>query len=194
MQITAAQREDCSALAVIHVAAWQAAYDALFPAEYLASLSVTDREESWISILATSASRTLVAKTDGGEALGFVTFGHCRDEGAGIHKGEVWALYVAPRAWSAGVGWALWEASRVLLLHRGFSEVTLWVLAGNARGLRFYESLGFRREPDSEQFFERGGTRLAEVRLVFGGMSAHPAIERPSSGRLRQAKAGALGA
>ena len=46
MQVTAAQREDCRALALIHVTAWQAAYASLFPAEYLASLSVADREES----------------------------------------------------------------------------------------------------------------------------------------------------
>ena len=177
MQVTAAQPEDCRALAGIHVTSWQAAYASLFPAEYLDSLSVTDREESWTSILKTSASRTLVAKRDG-EALGFVTFGRCRDEGASVHKGEVWALYVAPRAWSEGAGWALWEAARVLMLHQGFTEVSLWVLSGNARGLRFYESVGFRREPQSEQFFERGGAKLAEVRLVFSGMSAHPSIER----------------
>jgi len=138
---------------------------------------VADREESWTSILETSASRTLVAKRNG-VALGFVTFGRCRDEGASAQKGEVWALYVAPPAWATGVGWALWEAARVLMLHQGFSEVSLWVLSGNARGLRFYESVGFRREPQSEQFFERGGAKLAEVRLVFSGMSAHPTIER----------------
>ena len=54
MQVTAAQPEDCRALAGIHVTSWQAAYASLFPAEYLDSLSVTDREESWTSILKTS--------------------------------------------------------------------------------------------------------------------------------------------
>jgi GNAT superfamily N-acetyltransferase len=182
MQVTTAEREDCHSLAVIHVESWRAAYTSLFPAEYLASLSVADREESWISILATSASRTLVAKGDG-EALGFITFGRCRDEGAGAHTGEVWPLYVAPRAWASGVGWVLWETARVLMLHQGFTEVSLWVLSGNARGLRFYESVGFQREPHSQQFFERGGAKLAEVRLVFSRMSANPSIERTSSGR-----------
>jgi len=192
MQVTAAQRADCHALAVIHVTSWQAAYASLLPADYLASLSVADREESWTSILETSASRTLVAKRDG-EALGFVTFGHCRDQGASASKGEVWALYVAPQAWSAGVGWALWEAARVHMLHQGFTEVSLWVLSGNARGLRFYQSIGFLREPHSEQFFERGGARLAEVRLMFNGMSANPSIERTASGRLRLPAAAAYG-
>jgi len=184
MKVAVAQREDCHSLAGIHVQSWQAGYASLFPTEYLDSLSVAEREESWISILATSASRTLVAKR-GGASLGFITFGRCRDKGAGASKGEVWALYVAPQDWSSGVGWALWEAGRVLMLHQGFTEVSLWVLSGNARGLRFYESVGFRREPNSEQFFERGGAKLPEVRLVFSGMSANPSIERTSSGRLR---------
>ena len=180
MQITVAQREDCRAVAAIHVASWRAAYASLLPAPYLASLSVDDREESWISILDTSASRTLVARRDGC-ALGFVTFGPCRDQGAGPDRGEVWALYVAPTAWSSGIGWALWEAARVLMLHGGFTEVSLWVISGNARGLRFYESVGFRRVPHSPRFFERNGTKVSELRLVFDRMSAHPAIERASS-------------
>ena len=184
MQITVAQREDCRALATIHVASWRAAYASLLPAEYLASLSVDDREESWISILATSASRTLVARQDG-SALGFVTFGPCRDEGAGAHQGEIWALYVTPPAWASGVGWALWEAARVLMLHQGFTDVSLWVIAENARGLRFYESVGFRRVPHPPRFFERNGKKVSELRLVFGTMSAHPAIERTSSARRR---------
>ena len=185
MRVTVAQPEDCHALALIHVTSWQAAYVSLFPAPYLDSLSVADREESWASILKTSVSRTLVAKRDG-VALGFVTFGRCRDEGAGACKGEVWALYVAPPAWSTGVGWSLWEAARVLMLHQGFTEVSLWVLSGNARGLRFYESLGFRREADSEQFFERGGVKLAEVRLVFSEMSANPSIERMAAAHVER--------
>ncbi|MEO7117112.1 MAG: GNAT family N-acetyltransferase [Caldimonas sp.] len=150
----------------------------------MASLSVAEREQSWVANLAAGASRTLVAK-QGGHALGFISFGHCRDEGAGGHMGEVWALYVSPRTWSSGVGWALWEAARVLMLHQGFSEVSLWVLSGNVRGLRFYESIGFRLESHSEKFFERGGAKLAEVRLVFSGMSASPSIERTSHSQPR---------
>jgi L-amino acid N-acyltransferase YncA len=102
MQVTAAQREDCPALAAIHIGSWQAAYASLFPAEYLASLSVAERTEAWISILEVGASRTLVAKR-AGQVLGFVSFGRCRDEGASANRGEVWALYAAPQAWSSAL-------------------------------------------------------------------------------------------
>jgi ribosomal protein S18 acetylase RimI-like enzyme len=190
MQVTAAQREDCQVLAIIHVASWQAAYASLFPAQYLASLSVPEREKSWRTLLEAAASRTLVVKRHE-EVLGFVSFGRCRDEGAPADRGEVWALYVSPTAWSAGAGRALWEAARVQMLHAGYAQVSLWVLSGNLRGVRFYEAAGFRREPHSEQSFELGGATVDEVRLVFERMSAHPAIERTSSGRRGLASAAA---
>jgi ribosomal protein S18 acetylase RimI-like enzyme len=184
MQVTAARVEDCGALASIHIRAWQTAYASLFPAEYLASLSVAGREKTWVATIEAGASRTLVARRNG-EVVGFVSFGRCRDEGAPANRGEVWALYVSPDAWSTGAGWALWECARVQLLHAGYAEVSLWVLSGNARGLRFYEAVGFRKQPESEQYLERGGAKLQEVRLVFEHMSANPSIERTSSGKLR---------
>jgi len=177
MQVALAQVEDSLALAEVHIASWQSAYVELFPAEYLAALSVPEREGKWRTILEVGASRTLVAKRDG-RTVGFVSFGRCRDEGAEPTRGEVWALYVAPPAWSTGAGWALWEAARVQMLHAGFTEVSLWVLSGNARGLRFYEAAGFRRGSNEEKHFEQGGVKLAEVRLVFERMSANPSIER----------------
>ena len=177
LHVTAAGLDDCAALARINVESWQVAYASLFSAEYLASLSIADREASWRGIVASSASRTLVAR-HGGEVRGYITCGPCRDQGAAPTRGEVWALYVAPQAWSSGAGWALWEAARVRLLHLGCADVSLWVLSGNARGIAFYQSLGFVQEPGSEQRFERGGTTLAEVKLVFARLSATPAVER----------------
>ncbi|MFT3791250.1 MAG: GNAT family N-acetyltransferase [Rudaea sp.] len=177
MQVTLAQVEDASAIAEVHVSSWQAAYSGLFPPEYLASLSVGERAAGWQRILATAGSRTFVARR-GGAVVGFVSFGPCRDPDSPRGRGEVWALYVAPEAWSTGAGWALWETARVQLLHAGYTEVSLWVLSRNARGLRFYEAAGFRREPGTEQTLERGGATLQEVRLLFALMSANPSIER----------------
>lgn len=177
MQVRLARREDSNGIAAVHVESWQAAYAELFTATYLASLSVADREQSWAGILESSASSTFVA-TLGGAVVGFASFARSRDRDAPNDRGELWALYVAPTSWSTGVGWALWEAARVRMLHQGFAEVSLWVLAGNTRGLRFYGSLGFVPESHPEQSFERGGIKLREVRLRFSHMSASPSIER----------------
>ena len=186
MQVTSAQTEDCLAIAEIHVASWKAAYVGLFPAECLASLSVAEHQNRWQAILKTGASRTLVARQQD-QVVGFVSFGRSRDAEAPATRGEVWALYVAPLAWSTGAGWALWEAARVQLLHAGFDEISLWVLSDNVRGLRFYEAVGFRRQQHSEKQFDQGGAHLEEVKLVFEHMSANPSIERTSRMPLRAA-------
>jgi len=183
MHLAVARPEDCQAIARVHVRTWQGAYVKLLPAKDLAELSVIDRAKAWRVKLETGSSRTLVVR-EAGDICGFISFGRCRDEGAPRDRGEIWLLYVEPEAWSTGAGWALWEAARVQMLHGGFAEVSLWVLSGNARGLRFYETVGFRREAGTEKSFESGGATLREVRLVFGPMSAHPCIERPPSQRL----------
>jgi hypothetical protein len=38
---------DCRAIAEVHVESWQHAYKDILPDTYLASLSVTEREEMW---------------------------------------------------------------------------------------------------------------------------------------------------
>jgi hypothetical protein len=177
MRVTSARLEDALALAQIHVASWQAAYVGLFPAEYLASLSVAERQERWQTILVGSTTRTLVAWHEG-QVVGFVSFGRCRDAGSPACRGEVWALYASPAAWSTGAGCALWEAARVQMLHAGFTEVSLWVLSGNARGLRFVRASvsatrGLRRR--HERASPRPGSSLA----------SNPSIERTFQRPLR---------
>jgi len=56
----------------------------------------------------------------------------------------------------------LWERAYLRLQARGFSRVTLWVLADNARAIRFYCAAGFA--PSLERAIEIGGKRLLEVR------------------------------
>lgn len=57
--------------------------------------------------------------------------------------GEVYALYVDPAWWSAGVGRALMSAALAALAAAGYQRAVLWVLAGNGRARRFYEIAGF---------------------------------------------------
>ena len=44
MQIATATSEDCRAIAEVHVESWQRAYKGILPEQYLASLSVAERE------------------------------------------------------------------------------------------------------------------------------------------------------
>jgi ribosomal protein S18 acetylase RimI-like enzyme len=165
MRVAAASPEDLRDVAAVHVASWQSAYRSVLPPEYLANLSVEGREATWRQILAEGRSELLVA-TDGAAVVGFVSFGPCRDEAAPSDRGEVWAIYVAPSAWSTGVGRALWRTASERLRTLGFHSVSLWVIEGNERARRFYSAAGFAVEAGSQKEFEIGGAKLREVRMV----------------------------
>jgi 3-methyladenine DNA glycosylase AlkD/GNAT superfamily N-acetyltransferase len=80
----------------------------------------------------------------GGEVLGFVTLGACRDADVDPQRvGEIWGIYLAPQHWRQGAGSRLCRFAEQLLASRGCFEVKLWVLAGNDRARRFYEAMGF---------------------------------------------------
>ena len=94
MQVTHATLEDARIVAENHVLSWQSAYKSIMPAEYLASLSVEGREESWKTCIVAGTPKLLVAKTN--DAIrGWLSFGACRDEDSTPSIAEVWALYVS---------------------------------------------------------------------------------------------------
>jgi ribosomal protein S18 acetylase RimI-like enzyme len=163
--IAAASSTDCRAVAQIHVDAWRVAYAGIVPSEYLAALSVDQREAMWRTAVERGTPKVLVARTNE-DVVGWIAYGRCRDDGSGPDVGEIWAIYAAPTAWSTGVGRALWEAARRDLQEQGYRSVTLWVIRDNARAIRFYERSAFAIEADSAKEFELGGAQITEVRLV----------------------------
>ena len=96
--------------------------------------------------------------------VGWTSFGASRDADAPANTGEIMAIYLAPEAWSSGVGRALWLAALDRMTAQGFTTVTLWVIAGNARAIRFYTAAGFAAEPLSLKTFTLGGVLLEEIR------------------------------
>lgn len=163
--IVPALPEDAPAIARIHVDAWQAAYEGIVPAAFLAGLSVQRREDAWRASLAKGGFDVLVARDTRG-VMGWIAFGACRDSGAPSIRGELQAIYLAPSSWARGIGRLLWQEARRRLVRQGFTEASLWVLADNARALRFYRSAGFERDPQGDRKIERGGTCLLELRYV----------------------------
>jgi ribosomal protein S18 acetylase RimI-like enzyme len=152
-------------VAEVHVESWQHAYRDTLPAQYLASLSIAERETMWREVVQAQPPHLLIARSHG-EVAGFVAFGASRDAGVPGDRGEIWALYVKPACWSTGAGRELWLAARRQLLAEGFESVSLWVIAGNRRAIDFYLRAGFVAEPLSRQEFELGGTKLEEIRYV----------------------------
>jgi ribosomal protein S18 acetylase RimI-like enzyme len=165
MEIRPATSEDCRAIAEVHVETWQHAYRSILPEQYLASLSVTEREAMWRHMVERQPSHLLVARA-AGEIVGFVAFGASRDEGVPNDRAEIWALYVKPESWSTGAGRRLWLEALQRIVAEGYKSVSLWVIADNERAVRFYERAGFLVEPESRKSFMLGGTTLEELRYV----------------------------
>lgn len=166
VRIEPATPEDSRAIAEVHVLSWQHAYQGILPDVYLAKLSVEQREATWRESLAKPQPKVLVARSNAG-VVGFVAFGGSRDPDLPADCAEVWAIYLAPSAWSQGTGHRLWLAAWERLHSQGFQSASLWVIEGNRRAIAFYEAAGFKAEPDSLKRFEIAGTPLTELRYRF---------------------------
>jgi ribosomal protein S18 acetylase RimI-like enzyme len=152
---------DAPAMGRLVVRAWQAAYRGHMPDDYLDGLRAEDRAAYWQSVLRREnlQGAVLVAERSG-EVVGFAALGPARDlEGAG----ELYAINVDPDHWGTGAGRALLAAAEAELARQGFAEAVLWVLPGNARARRFYETAGWMAD-GIERRSEAFGVSFAEVR------------------------------
>jgi RimJ/RimL family protein N-acetyltransferase len=166
--------DDAPGLARVAVAAWRAAYAGLMPEALLEAMGYERREARFREVLAPPLGLrgTWVAElADAGEprAVGYASFGPCRDADATPGTGELYALYVLPALWGTGLGRELLARALGDLARRGLAPVTLWVLTGNARARRFYERAGFALEPGRER----------EPKAVLGFELDHARYARP---------------
>lgn len=165
MQVMPATPTDAEDIARISVRGWQAAYRGLMAADFLAGLSVERRSATWRQTIESGRDRILVARADDGSALGFSCCAAARDEDTPPGAAELIALYLDPAAWRQGHGRRLWQASRDDMVARQHSAMTVWVLAGNARAIAFYQAVGFTIEPGRVKTLIVGGAPIDEQRL-----------------------------
>lgn len=161
--------EDAQGIAQVHVRSWQQAYRELLSSDFLDSLSATlpRREAYWRDAITRGEGDVLVAAVDG-QVVGWIAVGSCRDQDrSGAEWGEIQALYVLADLWGEGIGTALWQAGSERLFEQGHNDLLLWVLAKNARAIRFYQRHGGLEQPGSRRSLVRGGVTLEEVRYVW---------------------------
>lgn len=166
MIVRHATPEDSRAIATIHVLSWQAAYQGIVPAQFLASMSIDQREATWRQRLEQHAQGTWVIE-EHGAVLGWISAGPSRDTEALSSTSELRAIYVDPKHWRRGGGQRLWDEVENQLRRSGFSDVTVWVLQHNAGALAFYRSNGFAVD-GIEKTVRLGETELVEIRLRKG--------------------------
>lgn len=162
IRVRPATVDDAPAIARVHVWSWRSAYRGLMPDEHLDSLDEATRSEGWSRLLESGSGHVLVAVI-GEETVGFAASLASHDDDAEAGCGEVSAIYLLPEVWDRGLGRTLMDATLAGLAELGFAEVALWVLEGNERAIRFYETAGFRTD-GAMKTDEFGGHRLREVR------------------------------
>lgn len=138
---------DAEAIARVHVESWRAGYRGLLADELLAGLSLAERESMWRARLDGTdpqhETRRVEVAVARGSIAGFLVSGPSEEWSARTPSGEIYAIYVHPEHWSAGVGQALIGSAVDHLAGIGAGEALLWVLASNARARRFYKRAGW---------------------------------------------------
>jgi GNAT superfamily N-acetyltransferase len=167
-------------MAALHVHAWRAAYAAVMPAEFLATLTIADREAMWRRSLTepelAPAERVILVADDasgpGKRVLGFCAAGHARG-GDEFGMGELYAINVDPPAWGRGAGRALLAAATAWLDAR-FRVSILWVVEANPRARQLYERAGWSLDGGvkTEVF---GGTSVRDCRYRWSKPPRQPA-------------------
>ena len=163
MDVRRARLEEARAIAQVHAETWREAYEHVFGAERLASVTVDARLAQWERILAAGQSDVFVAAADG-LIVGFVSTGDSRDADA---EAELFAIYVLPDDWGSGAGSALMRAGLEAMRLRASGDAVLWVLDDNPRARRFYEREGWTLDGERKED-EYLGLRVAEVRYRIG--------------------------
>lgn len=143
IEIRPATPDDATGVARAHVRSWQVGYRGLISQEYLDALRPEDRAQRYgFDRMPLRGPFTQVA-VDGDAICGHVTTGLSRDDDL-CGQGEIWAIYVDPLRWGTGIGQRLLTAGCEQLRGQGVAIAGLWVLEGNVRARRFYESAGWR--------------------------------------------------
>ena len=142
MLIRPAEPDDAIAVARVHVRSWHAAYRTIVPHDYLNRLRPEDRAQKYdFETLDPQKPHTIVAAEDG-LIYGFATTMPSGNPAEADH-GELCALYVDPKQWGRGIGFTLLSSACARLSGLGFQNAILWVLVGNVRAERFYQSDGW---------------------------------------------------
>jgi GNAT superfamily N-acetyltransferase len=181
---------DYEPVAALRAATWRAAYEGIIdraildratapggpraaPPPYRSMLvAVDDRDQAVIGFASHGPERrvatldsSLTASSAGqppGPAI--PSQAELTPAGAAGLVGELYALYVTPDLWSAGVGRALLGAALTALRAAGYRRMVLWTLTDNARARRFYERAGL--SPDGATNILAGLGGVEELRYA----------------------------
>ena len=162
VSIRHAKPDDAAFLSKVFDTAWREAYSGIIPGVTLEKMFSRRSERWWRSTV--SRGRPLVVLDLGQGAVGYASYGRCRDRSLPAN-GEIDELYLLPEYQGIGFGRRLFKAVRNDLRHRELDKVVVWALEDNTRACAFYEGMGGRTVARVEERI--GGTPLAKVAYLF---------------------------
>ncbi len=151
MRIREARLEDASAIARVHIDAWQETYQGIIPDTYLAQLSYEKRTKQWEQTL---VDQRVYVAVSGEEVVGFAQGGPNRSD---AREGELYAIYVLQASQGQGLGKALFQ--RIAEDLAEYETMQVSVLRDNP-ACRFYERFG--GQVFKESMIERVGVELVQ--------------------------------
>lgn len=169
-----ANTDDADAVASVHVAAWQFAYEGKLPDEVLASRTLESRRDFWRKRLASLDPReiVLVAEEDG-RAVGFAHFTPTDEEGGDPEREARWhSLYLDPRAVGKGIAHALVRGGAARLEELGYESFVFWRVAANTRAKNYFDTELTGGETGQERVVESGRVREVLWRESVAELSA----------------------
>ncbi len=145
-----ATSEEMDGKGYAHWKSWHETYTGLVDPAYMKRMTL----EKCVDLAHRWAQNQMVAK-DGDRVIGF--------NGYDAETGEVVALYVLREYQGKKIGLALMNAAMEKLADH--DTISLWVLEGNEKAIRFYEKYGFHFDGTTKKI-KLGEPRTA-LRMVF---------------------------
>lgn len=142
--IRIAELKDAAAMGRINVDAWRSTYTGLIDQAVLDSMTYEAYIQKWERHLRSEVPKRfmLVAEVDA-EVVGYASGGPNRVSALGFDS-ELYALYLKKEFQGKGIGNALFASGLRFLQQQGFRSMSLYVLASNTVGRKFYD----RYNPD----------------------------------------------
>lgn len=157
--IRAAQIQDASGIARVHVDSWLETYKGIVPDSYLSTLSKAKKQEMWERIVSSNKAKqyTFVAEVNG-QIVGFVNGGEAREKNHG-YDGELCAIYLLKSHQGKKIGKTMFQRLLESLKKDSMKTMYLWVLR-DIPTVSFYQGIGGKKATD--RLDEIGGKPLLE--------------------------------
>lgn len=169
IKIRNVRESDIKSVAAIHRECWQVAYKGLLPQSYLDSLTQESFERRWMNGLPVNNDVVRLVALEKSLPIGFIVGLENRTpEKCPAASAEIWALYVHPSQWEKGAGRMLFHEFQEVMKAKGHKKIFLWVLESNVRARAFYEAVGGRLYP-ATQDLEIQNEKFPEVAYLFNG-------------------------